>query len=120
MSRREFSAKVKAAAFERAAGRCEGTPYGGERCPVKLQPGRFAYDHIIADSIGGEPTLDNCAVLCRACHDEKTRTLDTPRAAKTKRQKLAHIGARPSSRMAGSRSSPFKKLMNGQTVRRNA
>lgn len=112
MSRREFPSKVKAAAFQRADGRCEGRP-NGERCPVKLQPGRYAYDHIIADSIGGEPTLDNCAVLCSACHDEKTRTLDTPRAAKTKRQHLAHIGAKPRSRFPGSRQSALKKKING-------
>lgn len=85
--RREFPAKIRAAAFERAAGCCE-------RCTAKLMPGHFAYDHIVADSIGGEPTLDNCAVLCSGCHGEKTRTLDTPRAAKTKRQRNGHIGAK--------------------------
>jgi 5-methylcytosine-specific restriction protein A len=111
MSRREFSRAVMREAFARAAGKCE-------RCGNHLYTGKYQYDHIIADSIGGEPTLDNCAVLCTGCHDEKTAKLDTPRAAKTKRQHLAHIGARPRSRMPGSRTSNLKKKMNGQTVRR--
>ncbi len=113
MTRREFPAKVRAAAFERSGGCCE-------RCTAKLMPGRFAYDHIIADSIGGEPTLDNCAVLCSGCHSEKTAKLDAPRAAKTKRQHLNHIGARPRSRMPGSRSSNLKKRMDGTVVRRSS
>jgi len=112
MSRREFSAKVKAAAFERAAGHCEG-------CGGFLYPGKFRYDHDLPDWLGGEPTLENCRVKCVGCDAPKTAA-DQTRIAKTKRLKLAHIGARPSSRMAGSRSSPFKKKMNGQTVRRNA
>ncbi len=106
MSRREFSKAVMREAFARAKGNCE-------RCTAFLYVGKYQFDHIIADSIGGEPTLDNCAVLCSACHDEKTRTLDTPRAAKTKRQHLAHIGAKPRSRFPGSRQSGLKKKLNG-------
>ena len=77
--RREFTRKTKAAAFLRAEGRCEHINHGS-RCDAKLHAGNCAFDHIIADSIGGDPTLDNCAVLCRAHHLLKTRTLDTPRA----------------------------------------
>lgn len=93
--RREFKQAVRVAAFERAQGRCEHVDEAGERCNKKLYPGDIHYDHIIADSIGGEPTLDNCAVLCRAHHAVKTATLDTPRAAKTKRIHAKHIGAKP-------------------------
>lgn len=96
--RREFSRAVRAAAFERARGCCENIDADGERCGKKLFPGDIHYDHVIADSIGGEPTLDNCAVLCRAHHAVKTATLDTPRAAKTKRIRDKHIGAKPPSR----------------------
>jgi 5-methylcytosine-specific restriction enzyme A len=77
MTRREFSAKVKVAAFERAKGRCE-------RCTARLVVGKIEYDHVIADALGGEPTLENCAVLCSACHGIKTPA-DTTKAAKVKR-----------------------------------
>lgn len=90
MTRREFPARVKLAAWERAQGKCEHPD-----CGKKLYPGDIHYDHVIADSIGGEPTLDNCQVLCRAHHAIKTNALDTPRAAKTVRQKIGHIGAKP-------------------------
>lgn len=78
-SRREFPHKVKALAFQRADGRCE-------RCTARLVVGKFAYDHVIADALGGEPTLENCAVLCVACHGLKTPS-DTTKAAKVKRIK---------------------------------
>ncbi len=90
--RREFTRATKAAAFLRCEGRCEYTDNQGRRCEAKLHAGTFAFDHIVADSIGGEPTLDNCAVLCRTHHDVKTRNIDTPRAAKTKRIRDKHLG----------------------------
>lgn len=76
--RTEFSAKVKAAAALRANGNCE-------ECTRKLLTGDFHYDHVIPDALGGEPTLENCAVLCRSCHGFKTTTSDVPRIAKSKR-----------------------------------
>ncbi len=84
--RREFSTKVKAAAFQRSGGNCEG-------CTARLYVGKFAYDHIIADGLGGKPTLENCAVLCFACHGDKTFASDVPAIAKAKRREAKHIGA---------------------------
>lgn len=78
--RREFSKQVKRGAFLRAAGKCEG-----EKCGAKLTVGKFHYDHDIADGLGGEPTLENCKVLCTGCHSVKTRKQDVPAIAKTKR-----------------------------------
>jgi 5-methylcytosine-specific restriction endonuclease McrA len=75
--RREFTTKVKLAAFERAAGRCE-------KCTARLVVGKFAYDHVIADALGGEPTLENCQALCSSCHGPKS-AIDTTKAAKVKR-----------------------------------
>ncbi len=113
MSRREFSAKVKVAAFQRANGHCE-------KCTAHLMPGRFAYDHVLPDALGGEPVLENCAVLCSACHGSKTASGDVPRIAKMKRQRAGHIGARTTSRpMPGSRASGLRKRMNGEVVRRD-
>ncbi len=108
MARREFSRSVMREAFARCCGKCEG-------CGAHLYTGKFQYDHIIADSIGGEPVLSNCAVLCSACHGVKTAKLDTPRAAKTKRQRDRHIGARPRKPWHPN----LKKKLDGSVVRRS-
>lgn len=80
MSRREFSGKVKEAAYERAAGCCEVS-----WCKAPLHAGKFRYDHIIPDALGGEPTLVNCQVICVPCHKAKTEKHDVPAIAKSKR-----------------------------------
>lgn len=85
--RREFPAKVKVAAFRRANGHCE-------KCTARLVPGKLAYDHVLPDWLGGEPTLSNCEVLCDACHGAKTSGEDVPRIAKAKRQRASHLGIR--------------------------
>lgn len=92
MKRREFSTKIKLAAWQRSGGKCE-------TCTRKLAPGDIHYDHVIPDGLGGEPTLDNCAVLCRSCHAVKTTTQDVPAIAKSKRVQARHAGAKaPSAR----------------------
>lgn len=68
--RREFSAKVREQALARATGkdgiaRCEN-----KRCRAVLKGKRF--DHRHRDADGGEPTLENCQVLCIPCHVKKT------------------------------------------------
>jgi 5-methylcytosine-specific restriction protein A len=78
MSRREFSRKIMAAAALRASGHCE-------ICTCRLREGGFHYDHRIPDALGGEPTLDNCQVLCRSCHGSKTTKRDIPTISKSKR-----------------------------------
>ena len=89
MSRTEFSKATKRDALKRSGMLCEaiGTRYGldaGKRCNAPLAYG-VQFDHITADSHGGDNSLDNCAAICRRCHDHKTRTYDTPIAAKIKR-----------------------------------
>lgn len=69
--RREFPAKVKIAAFDRAKGNCE-------ICGLRLTVGKFRYDHKLPDALGGEPTLENCVVQCIAC--DKPKTADDVRA----------------------------------------
>ena len=86
MKRREFPTKVKLAAFQRAAGHCE-------KCTTLLAVGKFHYDHRIADAMGGEPAIENCEVLCVACHAEKT-AVDIGHIAKSRRQRAKHIGAK--------------------------
>lgn len=96
--RTEFAAKVRVAAFERAGGCCE-------ECSVSIRPGNGPeYDHRIPDALGGEATLENCAVLCRNCHGAKTAKQDVPRIAKAKRVHAKHIGAKPKRRM------PYRRM----------
>lgn len=113
MSRREFSKQVKRDAFLRANGKCEG-----DGCGARLTLGKFHYDHVIADGLGGEPTLDNCAVLCTPCHGEKTRKHDVPAIAKAKRIEDRQRGIKKPSTFACSRSSKFKRKIDGSVVLR--
>ncbi len=106
MSRREFPAKVKVAAFERAGGRCE-------KCTSLLLAGRFHYDHRVPDALGGEPTLENVSVLCASCHQSKTATVDVPAISKADRIRAKHLGAKPKARP-----SRWKRKINGRTVLR--
>jgi len=85
MSRSEFSAKVKSDAWKRCGGKCEG-------CTAKLFPGKFDYDHRKADGLGGEPTLENCQVLCKSCHHEKTVKEDRPIMDKADNIREKHFG----------------------------
>lgn len=94
--RKEFSKAVKRDALLRSGGLCEavGPLYGLEpeqRCNVKLSYG-VHFDHVNADSNGGEPTLENCAATCPHCNMFKAHKHDTPRAAKVKRQFDKHNG----------------------------
>ena len=111
--RREFSAKVKAEAAMRAKGHCED-------CTRRLSVGDYHYDHVTADGIGGEPTIENCQVLCRSCHSIKTDTQDKPRIAKAKRNFRTSHGIKKPSRFPGARNSKFKKKINGEVVLRNS
>lgn len=111
--RSEFSQKTKLLAFERAAGRCEV-------CTARLYAGKFHYDHIVPDAVGGSNDLSNCQVACIACHGLKTHKTDVPEIAKTKRVKAKRANAtRIKSRpMAGTKASGLRKRMNGTVERR--
>jgi 5-methylcytosine-specific restriction enzyme A len=54
---------------------------------------RWQIDHIVADSIGGNPVLANAQLLCEECFGIKN-PVDTTIAAKAKRQEAAHLGAK--------------------------
>lgn len=110
--RREFSRKIKAQAALRAGGRCEN-------CTARLMTGSYHYDHDTPDGLGGEPTLENCKVLCKSCHSIKTTKQDVPAIAKAKRRERARFGikkhqARP---MPGTKASGIRKRMNGNIER---
>lgn len=106
--RKEFPTDVREAAWERCNGHCE-------ECTAPLRPGKFRYDHTLPDWLGGEPTLENCQVLCDNCDGVKTYQRDIPQIYKTKRQHRKHIGAldTPSRPMIGTKASGIRKRMNG-------
>ena len=109
MKRIEFTAKVKVAAFERSSGHCD-------ECTARVIAPE--YDHRVPLAMGGESTLENCEVLCRACHRLKTSTQDIPRIAKTKRMKAKHRGAkRPKGKIQSRGFGQFKSNTKQSTVR---
>lgn len=121
MGRREFSKAVLRSALARAEGRCEGRLADGGRCPCALQTGRFHYDHIVPAALTEDASIDNCQVLCRPCHAAKTVT-DVGAIARVRRVRDRHAGiADPRRRsLPGGRASPFKRLIGGGVVRRDA
>ena len=109
--RREFSKSVKLAAFQRANGHCESC---GQKIVTVAQ-----YDHAVPDALDGEPTLDNCQVLCGACHRRKTSDLDVPAIAKAVRTNEKLMGLRRRGpAMPGTKRSGWKKKLDGSTERR--
>jgi 5-methylcytosine-specific restriction protein A len=111
VKRDEFTRKVKTEAYERSGGRCEN-------CGTILKPGGFDYDHDKTDYFLGRGVLENCRVLCTACHRTKTFTRDVPAIAKSRRIRAKQAGIKRRSRFAGSRDSPLKKRIDGTVVRR--
>lgn len=91
--RRNFTAAVILARLEHAAFQCEAMLADGSRCPAKLERGRYHADHDIPDQMGGEPSIENCRVLCILCHKAKT-AVDVASIAKAKRVEAKHQGLR--------------------------
>lgn len=108
----EFSRKVKLAAFERAAGRCE-------KCTARLVPGKFRFDHILPLALDGASTLENCQCICRACDLPKTAE-DIGRIRKADRERARHIGAKARTRspLPGGRDSKWRRKLDGTVVPR--
>lgn len=119
MPRKEFSRRVKFLAFKRCLGE-DGLPHC-ERCGIVLTAGNITYDHDQADGLGGEPTLENCKVLCiKICHKKKTHEHDNPIMQKADRvlKKTYKIATSKSRPILGSKASGWKKPFNGKPYRR--
>ena len=113
--RTEFPQSVRAKAALRCKGRCEN-----RECNTRLPDGGYHYDHVIPDALGGEPTLENCEVLCLPCHRAKTTRSDVPRIAKAKRQEAKSKGTqRLGAPIPGSKRSGWRKRLNGTVERRS-
>lgn len=120
--RREFPQAVRKLAFKRCCknGTMPGIPQC-ENCGNVLRSGNIEYEHLQADGLAGEPTLENCGVWCAVpCASKKTRTQDIPRMAKADRVLKASYGLKTkgSRPMPGSRASGLRKRMNGQVEKR--
>lgn len=122
--RQEFTKGTKREAWARCGKRCEGLRPNGLRCDANLEHKPKHFDHTIPDAIGGKNDLQNCQVLCVPCHDDKTRKIDIPVIAKSKRVADKYEGipsrgpklqGRP---IPGSKASGLRKRMNGTVERR--
>lgn len=115
--RREFSKTVRRDAFKRANGRCEGTLPNGERCNQKLGVGNVEYDHDTPDWMGGLPTLDNCVVLCKPCHKDKTHGRDRPMISKTRNIIEGNLKIKTPSKLS-SKNRREKRTIDGRVIDR--
>lgn len=112
--RKEFAKAVKVARLRHATRdgiiRCEG-------CGVMVKPGQFAFDHDDPDGLTGEPTFDNCRLLCvsgeDSCHGKKTK-LDQAKIAQAKRREAAslHIAPAPSKPLTGPGFRPTQRALD--------
>lgn len=100
--RMNFPGRVREAALERAEGRCEHVDAEGNRCPCALRPGYYDFAHILADRMGGRPTLDNCGVWCRDCHRAETSREAAAIARQRRVEKRAAGTKAPTRPMPGS------------------
>lgn len=87
MARREFPTKIRVAVIKRAT---VGSVIVCEKCGGLAK--KFQIDHVIPDSHGGEPVLENAMLICEYCYSEKNPR-DTTVAAKLKRIEAKHLGA---------------------------
>lgn len=108
MARREFPARVKVEAIKRAS-KATGFPCC-EKCGVMVKKGRYAFDHVNPDGLTGEPTLENCMLLCSqfegSCHDVKTRD-DTTNIARAVRLEKKNLGIKTNKRKIPQRVNPW-------------
>jgi len=62
-STRTIPANVRRAVFERDAGRCAFVGESGHRCGSRF---RLEFDHIVPVALGGQSTVENVRLACRA------------------------------------------------------
>ncbi|MGE7415074.1 HNH endonuclease signature motif containing protein [Methylobacterium tarhaniae] len=111
--RRSLTAHRRLKAWERTGGVCVvcESPIDGIR-------ERWIVEHIRALELGGADDLSNMGPAHEACGRTKTRD-DHSRTAHAKRQKISHLGVAVTPRpVPGSRSTPFKRTVNGRVILR--
>jgi 5-methylcytosine-specific restriction endonuclease McrA len=88
MPRTEFKRSVIVARIK--ASMRNGTPYCN-KCGLPCT--RFQIDHIRADGLLGDNSVENSQLLCIPCHKEKTIE-DVGRITKAKHVEAKHLGAK--------------------------
>lgn len=105
--------RVQLRVFQKHGGVCP-------KCTRKLEPGKWACDHIIALINGGEHRERNLQPLCVSpCHSWKTRE-DVAEKSRNYKRAASHAGikARKSRPLPGSKASGIRKRMDGRVERR--
>ncbi len=106
--------RVKIRVFERYHGACY-------RSGIKIKPGdKWQCDHVISLANGGSHSEGNLAPILVQPHKEKTRE-DRKIQSRIYKIRKRHLGLRkPKGKpMAGSRSSNWKRKLNGEWERRS-
>lgn len=112
--RRKLMPHQRLQVWERAAGLCV-------ICHRRIDGvrERWIVGHIRALELGGADELNNMGPAHQTCASTKTKD-DQARAAKAKRQKIQHIGARVAKRpLPFARNSAWKKTLSGRIVPRS-
>lgn len=88
-------------------------------CKASLVNRVWHADHVIPLAMGGADAMSNLQPLCLACHRDKTGR-DLTHIAKAKRIEARRKGVRKrvSRPLPGGKSSPWKRKINGEVVRR--
>lgn len=109
MPRQEFSVAVQKAASRRANGYCEHPP-----CGQPFAGRRPEFHHVKEDFYEGEPTIENCWVVCPPCHKWLTAQA-APIMAKVRRIEKKAAGIKRKGRpMPGSKRSPYKMRLTSE------
>jgi len=104
--------RVRIRIWDRANGHCT-------ICTRKIRAGEaWQADHTVALINGGENREQNLRLVCGYCHKGKTAE-DVAEKAKTARVRKRHLGIKAPSRFACSRSSGFRKKINGKVEPRD-
>lgn len=113
MTRRRMSTARRARIFDTHGGVCH-------LCGLKIAAGEaWEAEHIVPLALSDDDSDENLAPAHVACHAPKT-SADITQIAKAKRVRAKHIGAhRPKSTIPGSKGSPWKRRIDGTTVRRD-
>jgi 5-methylcytosine-specific restriction enzyme A len=97
--------------FDRANGRCV-------ICTHSILAGNGRIDHVKAICNGGENRESNLQLVCRWCHDPKTRQ-DVAEKADVYATRMAHLGFRRTTRrLPHGKDAPTKKKITGEVVPR--
>ena len=129
--RKNFDAKTKLAAWKRSGGGCE-VHLMDEDIKHLFAPScdntAADLDHRVADILGGEPTLENAAYLCKACHKIKTKSDANYRRIRNKSvvnrnrpKKEKRAGRKlqgPNLQSRGFDNTVWKRTFSGKVIRR--